>query len=241
MKPYFASTWAPAMVLALLVPAVAAADDGCRLVAAISVEGVKQGAFYKCVTTGDPLACSVAYAAHDAATSGIAKAGVTAGCRWTVTRVGETVTIAIESGKEAAFQMRRTYDALNTAEGIRWLMRQISGDLGLHLSVEPDGLVAASTVDIGPASSVGITTDPSARIRVTLINGKLQSTHWIVVDEKLGAVVVNQFIPPGGKLVVMLETGRGRHGQIAYRHARRPPTQNTRVSWIEDGDEIVLE
>ena len=100
-----------------------AASEGCKLVAELSVEAVKAGALAACMKNPHPVVCSVAAAGQDAATSGLAKEGVAAGCTWTVKKAGPKIRLTIESAKKSADEMERVYRALNTVEGIRWLQK----------------------------------------------------------------------------------------------------------------------
>lgn len=95
------------------------------MVGQVSVEAIKYGAALKCLTTGNPLACSISHALNSAAGNGLAKRGVTQGCRWTVKTSGRYLRIIIKSGRNQHYKMKRAYNALNSINGLYWLKTKL--------------------------------------------------------------------------------------------------------------------
>jgi hypothetical protein len=113
-----------AVVAALaLAPPRAVGGDGCRLFAEVSVEAIKAGSMAVCVRTGHPVACAIAAAADDVATSGLAKEGLTAGCEWAVEKVGTAVRIRVKADARKAAEIDRTKKALQTSKDVKWRER----------------------------------------------------------------------------------------------------------------------
>jgi hypothetical protein len=120
------SLWLPAIVVGgalFLAGAKSRASEGCSLFAEVSVEAVKQGSLQVCVRTGHPVACAIAAASRDTATSGVAKKGVTAGCDWLVEKVGKFIRIRVKAGAMKAAEVGKTKDALKKSKDIRWRER----------------------------------------------------------------------------------------------------------------------
>ncbi|MBL4704253.1 MAG: hypothetical protein JKY54_07015 [Flavobacteriales bacterium] len=84
-----------------------------------------------CSTSANPAACSIALAADacgsDPACSGIVSHFVKQGCDYTVEVVGDVIRIVGKATKENIDELEKTYDALNTVEGILWIQDILSG------------------------------------------------------------------------------------------------------------------
>ncbi len=93
--------------------------EACKLVAEISVEAVRWGSMYECSLHGNAVACAIAAAANDVASGEVAKAGVEAGCNWTVKKIGDLIEITVESNRSAAEEMRRTERSLNAVDRLK--------------------------------------------------------------------------------------------------------------------------
>lgn len=103
----------------------------CQFIAEISIVSVEKGAFLACTKSGNPAACTIALAAHncgqDPACDGLIKKFVEDGCNYTVEVVGNKIKIIGTASKEKIFEMQKTYEALNTVEGIYWLQKVLGG------------------------------------------------------------------------------------------------------------------
>jgi hypothetical protein len=96
------------------------ASDECRLFAEVSVAAIKSGSMVVCLRSASPVACAVAAASRDAATSGVAKKGLSAGCDWAVERVGRLVRIRITGRRKEA---EKAKEELSRAKELRWRER----------------------------------------------------------------------------------------------------------------------
>ncbi|MFD0862607.1 hypothetical protein ACFQ1M_10370 [Sungkyunkwania multivorans] len=107
-----------------------AQDEACKIVGEISLPAVEAGAFFGCMSSANALACKVAFAAHncgqDIACSGVVATIVEEGCKFTIRKTGQTIEIIGTAAKENAEELRQTYNALNTVEGMTWLMLYLS-------------------------------------------------------------------------------------------------------------------
>jgi hypothetical protein len=110
--------------VALVLPsAEALAGDGCSLFAEVSVEAVKAGSLQACVRTGHPVACAIAAAARDTATSGVAKNGLEAGCSWVVEKVDNLIRIRVTADAKKTVEIGKTKDELTKSKDVRWRER----------------------------------------------------------------------------------------------------------------------
>jgi len=100
-------------------------EEVCYLIGEISVEAVKWGATWKCLTTGNPVACTIAAALNDSATDYLVRQGVTAGCEWSVDVGRRMLRLSVKTAKMEADEFKEVYNALNTIEGIRWLEKKL--------------------------------------------------------------------------------------------------------------------
>ena len=102
-------------------------NDTCQFIAEISIISTERGAFLACTTSGNPAACTIALAAHncgqDPSCDGVVKKFVEDGCNFTVEVIGEKLKITGKASKAKIFEMQKTYEALNTVEGINWLQQ----------------------------------------------------------------------------------------------------------------------
>jgi hypothetical protein len=115
LRPMFALA-----ALAWVVPQAARCDDKCEVVAEITVEAVKLHAARGCLT-GSPLSCVVAAALETAAGDGLAKDGVTAGCKWTVKKVDDLMKVTIKAdGAKPAEQARRARQELKQVKEFKF-------------------------------------------------------------------------------------------------------------------------
>lgn len=105
-------------------------SETCQFVAEISLVSVEKGAFFACTKSANPAACSIAIAAHncgqDPACDGIVKKFIEDGCNFTVELVNDKIKIIGTASKEKIFEMQKTYEALNSVQGINWLQRVMS-------------------------------------------------------------------------------------------------------------------
>jgi hypothetical protein len=105
--------------------------DACKFIAEISIISVEKGAFLACTNSANPAACTIAFAAHncgqDPACDGVVKEFVEKGCTYTVKVTADKIKVIGEASKEALFDLNKTWHALNTVEGIRWLEQGILG------------------------------------------------------------------------------------------------------------------
>lgn len=106
----------PAILLVAASPKLKA-DDGCQIFGAIAVEAVKAKATEACVITKHPVACAIAAALNTAAGDGLAKMGSTAGCEWTVRKVGELLKVTIKADAKNAGEARKAELELKKAKG----------------------------------------------------------------------------------------------------------------------------
>ena len=106
------------------------AQTTCKVIGEISIEAVKRGAFVACTRSANPTACSIAFAADacgdDPACSDVVKTITENGCTWTVKVVGKKLRIYGKASISKLNEMKRTYNALNTVQGIRWLQNSLS-------------------------------------------------------------------------------------------------------------------
>lgn len=106
-------------------------QSSCDIIGEISIESVQRGAFLVCSRSANPTACSIALAADacgkDPACSGIVKTLVKNGCTWTVKVVGDKMRIIGKASSDKIYEMKRTYNALNSVQGIYWLQNTLSG------------------------------------------------------------------------------------------------------------------
>ena len=100
-------------------------NDVCYFIGQISMNAVSAGAFYTCFQTGTPAACTIGYAILDCqrtkACDGVIKKVTSKGCSYIVKRVGDAYEIAGEATKEKLSELKKTYDSLNSVEGMFWL------------------------------------------------------------------------------------------------------------------------
>jgi len=105
-------------------------SDTCQFVAEISIVSVEKGAFLVCINSANPAACTIAIAAHncgqDPACDGVVKKFVEDGCNFTVKVVGDKLKIYGKASKDKLFEMQKTYEALNSVQGINWLQKVLS-------------------------------------------------------------------------------------------------------------------
>ncbi len=62
---------------------------------------------------------------QDVATKGVAKKGVVMGCEFTVEVIGPQIKFTVQAASEQLDDMKKTYDALNTVEGMMWLIKKL--------------------------------------------------------------------------------------------------------------------
>lgn len=124
----------PILVLVLSVMFSAnciAQNEYCQFIGEISLVSVEAGAFWTCTYTGNPASCSIALAAHNCgqnpACEGVVKSFVEEGCTYTVEVVDDKIKIMGKASKEKMFELQRTWEFLNTVQGINWLQRVLSG------------------------------------------------------------------------------------------------------------------
>ena len=107
------------------------AQTTCEVIGEISISVVERGAFIACTRSANPAACSIALAADacgsDPACSGLVKKFTKAGCTWTVKVVGKKIKIYGKAAASKLDEMKSTYDALNTVDGIRWIENSMVG------------------------------------------------------------------------------------------------------------------
>ncbi|WP_020569940.1 hypothetical protein [Neolewinella persica] len=106
-----------------------AQNDACKFVGEISIISVEKGAFLVCTKSANPAACSIAFAAHNCgdnpACEGIVKDLVEKGCKYTVEVVGNKIKIIGKSTEENVYELKRTWEALNSVEGILWIEKKL--------------------------------------------------------------------------------------------------------------------
>lgn len=105
--------------------------ETCSFVAEIALISVEKGAFFACTKSANPAACTIAITAHncgqDPACDGVVKKFVENGCNYIVEVVGGKIKIIGEASKEKMFELEKTYEALNTVQGIYWLQKVLGG------------------------------------------------------------------------------------------------------------------
>ena len=119
------------LLLLLLICSIFSFSQECELVGDISVELISYGSTYKCVTTGNLLACAIGNCLRESeACNLVAKTGVTNGCVWVVKTYQKHgrkhVRFIIKSSKNRYYEMKRAYHTLNTVAGIKWLIRRLT-------------------------------------------------------------------------------------------------------------------
>jgi hypothetical protein len=104
-------------------------NDGCKFIAEISIISVEKGAFLLCMNSGNPAACTVAFAAHNCGQNpsceGIVKEFTEKGCSYTVKVVGEKIKIIGKSSFDKIEELNKTWKSLNSVEGIIWLQNTL--------------------------------------------------------------------------------------------------------------------
>ena len=119
------------LVILAIASSTYSQSETCRFVAQISLTAVERGAFLACTRSANPAACSIALAAHscgkDPACSGVVKHFVNKGCSYTVKVVGNSLSIIGTAAKEQYQELKGTYDALNSVQGIQWIQRIMTG------------------------------------------------------------------------------------------------------------------
>lgn len=115
------------MLLLAFSPLISAQEEVCKIVGEIALPSVEAGAFLACMRSGNALACKVAFDAHqcsqDPSCSGVVATIVEDGCTFSIKKTEETIEIAGVTAKENVDNLIRTYNALNTVEGMIWLVR----------------------------------------------------------------------------------------------------------------------
>jgi hypothetical protein len=108
-----------------------AQSETCTIIAEISLTAVERGAFLVCTRSANPAACTIALAADacgsDPACSGFVSHFVEKGCNYTIEVVGDNLKIIGKATKENIEELSKTYDAINSVEGIIWLQNILSG------------------------------------------------------------------------------------------------------------------
>ena len=88
----------------------------------IALLKLQNGAFLACNKSANPAACTIAIAAHncgqDPACDGVVKKFIEDGCNYTVEVVGDKLKVYGKASKEKLFEMQKTYEALNSVQGI---------------------------------------------------------------------------------------------------------------------------
>lgn len=119
-------------VICLLGPnwAKSQSEAVCEFVGEIALPAATAASFYTCMQTGTPAACKIGYAMlqcqEDPACSGVVAKFTEAGCNYLVKKVGDVYRITAKAVPAKAEELRKTYQALNTIEGMRWLQRYLS-------------------------------------------------------------------------------------------------------------------
>lgn len=105
---------------------VSAQEEVCKIVGEIALPAVERGAFLSCMSSANALACKVAFAAHgcgeDPSCAGVVSTIVESGCTFTIKKTGDTIQIIGTTTKDNVEELTKTYEALNTVEGMTWLM-----------------------------------------------------------------------------------------------------------------------
>lgn len=100
-------------------------QEYCEFIGEISIDVAARGAFLACTRSANPAACTIAIAANscaqDPACSGVVKKITEDGCNYTVKVVGAKMKIYGKALKSDMNELKRTYDALNSVDGIRWI------------------------------------------------------------------------------------------------------------------------
>ena len=103
----------------------------CKFIAEISIFSVESGAFLACTRSGNPAACSIAIAAHNCgqnpACDGVVKHFVEKGCDYTIEVIDSKLKIVGKAASEKMFELQKTWEALNSVEGIIWIQRVLNG------------------------------------------------------------------------------------------------------------------
>lgn len=122
-------------LLLLLFPerslsAQSASETACFITGQLSTTVVAGGALATCTATGHPVACAVAFkiidCAGNPACDGVVSTLTEAGCNIVVSRSGQLIEFTVKTTEKNVTELRKTYEALDTAEGIIWLGKHLS-------------------------------------------------------------------------------------------------------------------
>jgi hypothetical protein len=112
----------------ILLACTSLGSDGCSLIAEISVEAVCEGgAIAVCATSASPIACEVAVLCEAVGPAGkeLTKQAIAEACTVLVQRVGPEFRILIEGPKDRSDVVKRAYQTLDKAPGIKWRERKL--------------------------------------------------------------------------------------------------------------------
>lgn len=105
-------------------------SETCQFIAEISIVSVEKGAFLVCTKSANPAACTIALAAHncgqDPFCDGVVKTFVENGCTYTIEKVNKKIKIVAKASKEKMLELQKTYEAINSVNGILWLQKVLS-------------------------------------------------------------------------------------------------------------------